>query len=475
METVLPHVTDLQRSLIQQRVSRLIDAVQPEKIICYGLRSIAHQRWSSFQQDTPEAVETSIDLLIVTNEKDKRNRDGVLNIVDSLGCDQLVLIAVVHSIDAVNSGLKEGNSFFTNLYYNGILLFEQSQTPFVTPHKTQEICVDERRLALAQSFFETGCSCATEERNEVAAFMFHQSVEQSCAALLKSCLGYRPTTHSIKRLFSLAENITPEVKNLFPSSTDQETDLVEILHRAYSDVRYKDGYEVTANNVFILMERVSALHDLVKKLCTNRNKGHVLADDIQLAKFDTVLIDVPADIILHRGDIENIKIETSKMGESKIAYTIEKNRLRLSVRNDTDDSIPYAAVHITYTALTGLVIDGSGRVSCTDTIESEFLGIVQNGKGDIDLKVNVSTLDATVTKIGGLKLSGTADCAKILNTGPGDFVGSELETSETKVTIKGSGSVSIHVEDQVSAFLYGHGKLLLKGEPRIKEFVMDVK
>ncbi|MBL0745707.1 GIN domain-containing protein [Chryseolinea lacunae] len=474
METVLPYVTDLQLSLIQETVSKIVHAVQPEKIICYGLRSNSRQRWSSFQQERSGVIETSIDLLIVTNEKDKRNRDGVLNILDNLRTDQLDLIAVVHSIDAVNCGLKEGNPFFTNLYYNGVLLFDQSQTPFETPQNTKELLTDERQLALAQSFYETGCNCATEERNEVAAFMFHQSVEQSCAALLKSCLGYRPTTHSIKRLFSLVENITPEVKSLFPSSTDQEADLLEILHRAYSDVRYKDGYEVTANNVFALMERVSALHDLVKELCTNRNAGNIPANDTDLEKFDTIVIDVPFDIILYRGSTENIRIETSKKGESKITYAVQNQRLRLSVRNNTGDPIPYAIVHVTYTALTGLVIDGSGRVSCTDFIESEFLGIVQNGKGEIDLKVNVSTLDATVTKIGSLKISGTAACAKILNTGPGNFVGSDLETSEARLTIKDSGSVSIHVEDQLSAFLHGSGKLLLKGKPRIKEFVMDV-
>lgn len=474
METVLPHVSDLQLSLIQETVSRLVDAVQPEKIICYGLRSNSQQRWSSFQQERSGVIETSIDLLIVTNKNDKRNREGVLNILDNLRTEQLDLIAVVHSIDAVNSGLKEGNPFFTNLYHNGVLLFDQSQIPFETPQKTKELCTDERALALAQSFYETGCNCATEERNEVAAFMFHQSVEQSCAALLKSCLGYRPTTHSIKRLFSLVENITPAVKSLFPSSTDQEADLLEILHRAYSDVRYKDGYGVTANNVFVLMERVSALHDLVKELCTIRNTGNPPANDTDLEKFDSIVIDVPFDIILQRGDIENVKIETSKKCESKIVYTVDKNRLRLSVRNDTGDPIPYAIVHVTYTALSGLVIDGSGRVSCTDFIESEFLGIVQNGKGDIDLKVNVSTLDATVTKIGSLKISGTADCAKILNTGPGNFEGNELETSDAKVTIKDSGSVSIHVVDELSAFFYGIGKLLLKGEPRIKEFVMNV-
>jgi len=111
---------------------------------------------------------------------------------------------------------------------------------------------------------------------------------------------------------------------------------------------------------------------------------------------------------------------------------------------------------------------------------SESLGIVQNGKGKVDLSIAVSKLDAAVTKSGTLRLSGTADRAKVLNTGPGEFDGSDLEfdgsdldVSEAEVTIKDSGNISICVVDELKANLYGDGKLNLKGEPRLKKFTMN--
>ncbi len=60
-------------------------------------------------------------------------------------------------------------------------------------------------------------------------------------------------------------------------------------------------------------------------------------------------------------------------------------------------------------SLSELVVDDCGTITSADPIESESLGIIQNGKGNIDLSIEVPRLDATVTKSGALKLSGRAE------------------------------------------------------------------
>ncbi|MBK7652177.1 MAG: DUF2807 domain-containing protein [Flammeovirgaceae bacterium] len=59
--------------------------------------------------------------------------------------------------------------------------------------------------------------------------------------------------------------------------------------------------------------------------------------------------------------------------------------------------------YVTYKTLSGLVVNHSGNVTAKEPIEGGFLGVIQNGKGHIDLHVDVSTLDATITKTGSLK------------------------------------------------------------------------
>lgn len=188
--------------------------------------------------------------------------------------------------------------------------------------------------------------------------------------------------------------------------------------------------------------------------------------------FESIGIDTFANIVLQKGNEESVCIESKENVARVIQTVVEDKRLRISTKNDSFEVIPHAVIYITYSTLNGLVVHHSGDVTCKEPVESNWLGIIQNGKGNIDLQVDVTSLDATVTKSGSLKISGSANEAKIMNTGPGTFDGIGLETLEAKVTIKDSGGISIHVEDELSAFLEGTGNLLLKGEPRLKSFVM---
>lgn len=278
METALPHITEFQRTIIQKTISLIIDAVQPEKIICYGIRTVSHQRWSSFAKTLDNKTITSIDILVILQQKDKNKRESASNIVETFSNDSIRLITLVHSMDAVNTNLKEGNRFFTNLYNKGVLLYDSNRVPLtippgevLTPNQQTTFNESNRHKSdLARMFYETACDCAKDGRNSVAVFMLHQSVELTCNALLRICLGYRPATHSIKKLFMLVENITWDAQTLFPRSTHQETEIFNILQRAYSDVRYKEGYMVPSDRVFILLERVGDFQAMASMHCQNK-------------------------------------------------------------------------------------------------------------------------------------------------------------------------------------------------------------
>ena len=473
----LPYIRDPHRTLIASAIDKIVDKAQPEKIICYGVRTGSQTRWSCFTEGPEEEPTITIDLLVITLKADKRHRDQVANIIESLN-SEIRFVPVVHSMDAVQADLEEGNLFFVTLCQKGILLFEQHPAPWVTPGTISESKAGTRRLALAQSFYQASSDCVTNENFKTAMFLLHQTVELSCTELLTCRLGYRSTTHSLRKLFALSENVTAKVTELFPASTDEEEKLFELLQRAYVDVRYKEDYAVSPNDVFTLSERVSELLYRVEQLCDERRDDSTgttseREEFISIPDFESISTITPTEIILHKGEAPGIRIETAEDGEEIFQHAVEGKRLYLSVKNDTDHPIPYAIIHVTYVTLSGLVADECGTITSAEPIESESLGIIQSGKGKIDLAIEVSRLDATVTKSGVLRLSGTADRAIILNTGPGEFDGAELEVSEAQVTIRDSGNISICVEDELKVQLHGSGILTLKGEPRLKTLSMN--
>jgi HEPN domain-containing protein len=277
MQTLLPYITESQQILLQETISKIAKIVMPEKIICYGVRVQSSKLWSNFEQESEDNIIT-LDLLIILHEKNKGKRESVSDIVENLSNDSIKLIAVVHSMDAVNTNLEAGNPFFGTLYRSGILVYDNNDVPLSIPlneafngsHQTAFNQYNQRKLDLARMFHETACDCVTDGRNDVAVFMLHQAVELASIALLRTCLGYRPTTHNIRKLFLLIENITPDVRQLFPGTTTQEKEIFNTLQKAYSEVRYKDGYTVSADMVFILLERVSELVTIVSTLCQDK-------------------------------------------------------------------------------------------------------------------------------------------------------------------------------------------------------------
>src|SRR5690606_4076335 len=100
-----------------------------------------------------------------------------------------------------------------------------------------------------------------------------------------------------------------------------------------------------------------------------------------------------------------------------------------------------------------------------------WFGIIQNGRGNISLALAVMALDVTLTKTGNLVISGSAEDVKVLNTGTGYIDASKLEATEARITIKGTGNVSMHVEEELNAVLQGTGNLILQGNPRLKSLV----
>lgn len=179
---------------------------------------------------------------------------------------------IVHTMDEVNNALASGQYFFSDIIKEGVSLYDpKGSTTFITP-KPQ---TPEEALATAKKHFEQrmeGAQSALEffkfgvkgERYNDAAFMLHQAVERLYSCLLLVETNYSPSTHSIKFLRSLAEQIGPELISVWPRETKHDRRLFELLKRAYVDARYSEHYAITAEELAWLGERAEILRSLIE-------------------------------------------------------------------------------------------------------------------------------------------------------------------------------------------------------------------
>ena len=181
---------------------------------------------------------------------------------------------IVHSLDEVNQALTQGQYFFTDIKRQGIILYESNrrelaQAGNLTNFELKEI--SEKHYA---QWFESACKFL--EFSEIAtgrnypkesAFLLHQATERFYSCLLLVFTNYKPNTHNLIMLNSLAIEQSELIAEIFPQTSKIERRRFQLLKKAYIEARYSEHYKITEEELTWLGERVKQLQLLTEKLC----------------------------------------------------------------------------------------------------------------------------------------------------------------------------------------------------------------
>jgi uncharacterized protein len=187
---------------------------------------------------------------------------------------------IVHSLADLNRRLKRGQYFFLDIVRDGVALYETPGHPLERPKKLKPA----EALKEAQGYFDEWFPSAEalarggqfyigERRPKEAAFSFHQATERLYHCLLLVLTLYSPKSHKLNFLRSQAEQLDPRLAQAWPRGTKFEQRCFELLRRAYVDARYSPHYQITAEELAWLGERVTVLRDLVRAVCDERLVG----------------------------------------------------------------------------------------------------------------------------------------------------------------------------------------------------------
>ncbi|PDS63891.1 nucleotidyltransferase, partial [Rhizobium anhuiense] len=188
---------------------------------------------------------------------------------------------IVHSRREVNTYLKEGQYFFSDIRKEGIVLYELDDEALAEPKPLSM----EDRLRLAKEHFDQRFAEATtiletarfqlgkSERvadawTNWSAFSLHQSLEQAYSCVLLTLTNYGPPSHNIKFLRSLAEEQDRRLAEAFPRDQHRERAWFNTLNEAYVKARYSKHYEISEEALTWLGERTTVLLELVKVICS---------------------------------------------------------------------------------------------------------------------------------------------------------------------------------------------------------------
>jgi HEPN domain-containing protein len=273
LNTSLGHLSAGQRKMIEKAVTIIVRAVQPEKILLFGMYGKGND--PELLRSLPSTLAV-FDLLVVTREEDRRSDYELQDIIESRCKDVLAVTALVHDIAYVNKRVRERQYFFSTVLREGTLLYDAHRTPLAeafVPNLEEVRWMAEkdfdRWTRQARDFFYSAEFIKGKQGWNTATFFLHQSAEQCYQAILLAFTGYKPTTHNLDKLRRYTNRFSVELAMLFPLDNEEEEDLFRLLSSGYVSARYKEEFIITEREVGILTERIRQLLDIADRVCSN--------------------------------------------------------------------------------------------------------------------------------------------------------------------------------------------------------------
>lgn len=249
------------------------------KVILFG--SYARGGWVDEAGKTAKGYQSDFDLLIIVNED--RLTDMATywykaedRIIADAGLKTPVSL-IAHTMSDVNDKLAKGQYFFSDIVREGIALYELKGHPFVQPKPLDA----KEAYDIAKDYFEDwydaygaffrGFGYAFKDGDfKKAAFDLHQAVERLYGCYLLTTTSYSPSTHNLRKLRALAEDMDARFRAVWPDEDRFQRRSFERLKDAYVKARYSKHYRIAEDELEWLGDRAETLAALVKDACEER-------------------------------------------------------------------------------------------------------------------------------------------------------------------------------------------------------------
>lgn len=195
------------------------------------------------------------------------------------------------------------------------------------------------------------------------------------------------------------------------------------------------------------------------------------SDERNVSGFHAVSSSGSFEVHITMGSSEKLRIEGDEDQLSRIETKVENGILKIGYKRQAglQRSATRAKVYITAKSVDALTLSGSGNIEVEGDIRGESLNTKVSGSGSITFSAVVSHLTAAISGSGDLTASGSADDCELSISGSGEFSGKNFKTKKAGVKVSGSGSVNLHVANELNAVIRGSGNVHYSGDPVVRQ------
>ncbi len=266
----------------QNEIRRIVEVIKqvvdPEMVILFGSYAKGTHVDNRYVSDgiLYEYI-SDYDFLVVTKNNEERATTQELQIMQQTEDIEPAVNLEIHEIDFINKGWEWGNYFWVDIVKEGWVLFDKKTVQFAEP----KVLTLEEKKQKAQQYFDTWYPAGIRKLEGAvfyqtkgkdcfrdSVFMLHQATECLFYAMLLVFTDYKPKIHNLWKLRKKAKPFSEDLFLVFRAETDKnEKRLFELLKQGYIEARYDPIFNITDDDLKILVDKVSIMIPIVEKSC----------------------------------------------------------------------------------------------------------------------------------------------------------------------------------------------------------------
>ncbi len=174
--------------------------------------------------------------------------------------------------------------------------------------------------------------------------------------------------------------------------------------------------------------------------------GNIVSESRALSGFTSVALEGSANVDVTIGTDESIRVSADDNILPLIETNVVGSRLVIGLKPNT-------------------VLTGNNNIRVEVTLKS-LEGVTLKGSGDITVSgLSGGDLEVSLPGSGNIMISGSADGLNVSLDGSGNIRCQDLQVRSVVATLRGSGNITLNVQESLDARIPGSGSIRYAGNP----------
>jgi HEPN domain-containing protein len=220
--------------------------------------------WSGYTVNSRSRPQ--FDFLVLLPSNAKYSYSAYLTQIQAKCSEMGSVLIWCNKINEVYKHLREGHIFYSAACSADLLVYDNKRVTLperanidIPAIKVNARNIFDNAFNNAKSFLDGAEYFVTTGQYRPAAFLLHQATEHALRAIFGSLTGLTAYGHNLKSLIRHSCFCAPDLDTIFPNNTDEEKGLFDLLNVAYVSARYSPKYEISRDQIILLLDRVNAI------------------------------------------------------------------------------------------------------------------------------------------------------------------------------------------------------------------------